>query len=51
MDHYRCPETHPFAYNGGDNCCASPFEDINDELGNDCDGSPISLGKIWESQE
>lgn len=50
LGHYRCPETHPFAYNNGDDCCASPFEDVNDALGNDCDGSPISLGIYKEIQ-
>ena len=39
----RCPETHPFAYDDGANCCASPFEDFNDEHGRNCDGSPLSL--------
>ena len=39
----RCPDTHPFAYDDGANCCAAPFEDVNDEFGAFCDGSPISL--------
>ena len=39
----RCNSTHPFAYNDGADCCASPFEDFNDALGRDCDGSPISI--------
>ena len=39
----RCPETHPFAYNEGRDCCAAPFEDMNDALGRACDGSPIGL--------
>ena len=39
----RCPEDWPFAYNGGSNCCQSPFEDINDDEGINCDGSLIGL--------
>lgn len=39
----RCPDTHPFAYNDGTDCCENPFEDFNDVLGRTCDGSPISL--------
>ena len=39
----RCPDTHPFAYNEGKDCCAAPFEDMNDALGRACDGSPIGL--------
>ena len=40
----RCPYTHPFAYDNGNNCCANPFEDVNDDFGSACDGSPISIG-------
>ena len=39
----RCPESHPYAYNNGYDCCASPFEDFTDGFGRRCDGSPISI--------
>ena len=39
----RCPESHPFAYNKGQNCCQNPFEDINDKEGLNCDGSLIGM--------
>ena len=34
----NCPESHPFAYDDGNNCCATPFEDFNDAYGRFCDG-------------
>ena len=47
-DIVNCPDTHPFAYNGGDKCCKYGFENIhpgglNRPVAIHCNGGPISL--------
>ena len=41
-----CLEDHPYAYQGGSYCCRHPFEDVDHNYGESCDGSRLSLESV-----
>ena len=42
----KCPDEHPYAYFNGSYCCKEGDEDINENLGELCDGGKISLSSV-----
>ena len=42
----RCPKSHPYAYYGGQYCCASDTEKTYAPQGAQCDGSKIQLDSL-----